>query len=49
MHSLIRLILYAMHGKYRHLKQHAQLAENGMDPANIFLEKLGQNIRSIPK
>ena len=32
-----------VHGEYRHLQQHAQLAEKiGMDPANIFIGETGQ-------
>jgi len=44
MHTLIRPKFFMpVHGEYRHLKQHAQLAEKmGMDPANIFLGETGQ-------
>ena len=32
-----------VHGEYRHLKQHALLAEKmGMDPENIFIGETGQ-------
>ena len=43
MHSLIRPKYFMpVHGEYRHLKQHALLAEKlGMDPANIFIGETG--------
>ncbi|MGV8983923.1 ribonuclease J [Clostridium sp.] len=44
MHSLVRPKYFMpVHGEYRHLKQHALLAEKlGMDPANIFIGETGQ-------
>ncbi|MBU3126809.1 ribonuclease J [Clostridium tagluense] len=43
-HTLVRPKFFMpVHGEYRHLKQHAQLAEKiGMDPANIFIGETGQ-------
>ncbi len=43
MHTLIRPKYFMpVHGEYRHLKQHAQLAEKmGMDPENIFIGETG--------
>jgi len=44
MHTLIRPKFFMpVHGEYRHLKQHAQLAEKiGMNPDNIFIGETGQ-------
>ncbi|MGH4125033.1 MAG: ribonuclease J [Clostridium sp.] len=46
LHSLIRPKYFMpVHGEYRHLKQHAQLAENmGMEPENIFIGETGQTL-----
>ncbi|MGV8983971.1 ribonuclease J [Clostridium sp.] len=44
MHSLIKPKYFMpVHGEYRHLKEHALLAEKmGMDPANIFIGETGR-------
>jgi len=44
MHTLIRPKFFMpVHGEFRHLKQHAQLAEKiGMNPDNIFIGETGQ-------
>ena len=44
MHTLVRPKYFMpVHGEYRHLKQHALLAEKiGMDPDNIFIGETGQ-------
>jgi ribonuclease J len=43
-HTLVRPKFFMpVHGEYRHLKQHAQLAEKiGMNPDNIFIGETGQ-------
>jgi len=43
-HTLVRPKYFMpVHGEFRHLKQHAQLAEKiGMDPDNIFIGETGQ-------
>ena len=43
-HTLVRPKYFMpVHGEFRHLKQHALLAEKmGMDPANIFIGETGQ-------
>ena len=48
MHSLIKPKFFMpVHGEYRHLKQHANIAENlGMSPENIFIMENG-NILSV--
>ena len=44
MHTLVKPKFFMpVHGEYRHLKQHAMLAEDlGMDPKNIFILETGQ-------
>ena len=44
MHTLVRPKFFMpVHGEFRHLKQHALLAEKiGMDPSNIFIAETGQ-------
>jgi ribonuclease J len=44
MHTLVKPKYFMpVHGEFRHLKQHALLAENlGMDPKNIFVLESGQ-------
>lgn len=50
MHTLVRPKYFMpVHGEYRHLKQHALLAEKmGMDPANIFIGETGQILEVSP-
>ena len=46
MHNLVRPKFFMpIHGEYRHLMQHKELAESmGMDPANIFVMSTGEVI-----
>lgn len=46
MHNLVRPKFFMpIHGEYRHLMQHKELAEGmGMDPANIFVMSIGDVI-----
>jgi ribonuclease J len=50
MHTLIRPKYFMpVHGEFRHLKQHAQLAEKlGMDPERIFIGETGQILEVSP-
>ncbi|WP_291633962.1 ribonuclease J [Clostridium sp.] len=49
-HTLVRPKYFMpVHGEFRHLKQHALLAEKiGMDPANIFIGETGQILEVSP-
>ncbi|MGH4052188.1 MAG: ribonuclease J [Clostridium sp.] len=51
MHTLVKPKFFMpVHGEYRHLMQHAQLAEKlGMDPQNIFIGETGQILEVTQK